>query len=92
MMILNNTILVRESKLLTAFVFVRVAVEPVSKVASQIMEIKGVKEVYEVTGDIDIIARISTQNIDDLNKIIFRIREINGVQGTDTRIVLAIHQ
>ena len=91
-MILNNTILVRESKLLTAFVFVRVGVESVSKVASQIMEIKGVEEAYEVTGDIDIIARISAQTIDDLNEIIFRIREISGVQGTDTRIVLAVHQ
>lgn len=78
--------------MLIAFVFIRVGGTSVPKVASQIMEIEGVEEAYEVTGDIDIIARISAQTIDDLNKTIFRIREISGVQGTDTRIVLTIHQ
>lgn len=62
-----------------------------SRVASQIMEVEGVEEVHEVTGDIDIIARVSARNIDDLTKIIFKIREMEGVQGTDTRIVLASH-
>ncbi|MEM2029282.1 MAG: Lrp/AsnC ligand binding domain-containing protein, partial [Candidatus Bathyarchaeia archaeon] len=72
-----------------AFVFIKVEVDQVSKVASQIMKIEGVEEAHEVAGDIDIIAKVSARNIDDLSKIIFRIRGINGVQGTDTRIVLA---
>lgn len=71
-----------------AFVFVRASADMSSKVASKIDEIDGVKEVYEVTGDIDIIAKISVQNVDELSRIVFKIREINGVQGTDTRIVL----
>lgn len=74
-----------------AFVFVRVNVDMVSKVASKIAEIEGVKEVYEVTGDIDIIAKVSAQNVDELSKIVFKVREIEGVQGTDTRIVLVSH-
>ncbi|MEM0050250.1 MAG: Lrp/AsnC ligand binding domain-containing protein [Candidatus Bathyarchaeia archaeon] len=74
-----------------AFVFVRVNVDMVSKVASKIVEIEGVKEVYEVTGDIDIIAKVSAQNVDELSKIVFKVREIDGVQGTDTRIVLVSH-
>lgn len=72
-----------------AFVFIRVESDALSKVSSQIMKIEGVKEAYEVTGDIDIIAKVSAQNIDELSRIIFRIREISGVQGTDTRIILA---
>lgn len=72
-----------------AFVFIRVEVDQVSKVASQIIKVEGVEEVHEVAGDIDIIAKVSARNIDDLSKTIFKIREINGVQGTDTRIVLA---
>ena len=72
-----------------AFVFIRVNINAASKAASQIIEIEGVEEVHEVTGDVDMIAKVSARNIDDLNKIIFRIREIEGVQGTDTRIVLA---
>jgi len=78
--------------LLKAFVFIRVEVDAISRVASQIMKIEGVEEAHEVTGDIDIIARVSANNIDDLSKIIFKIREISGVQGTDTRIVLASYQ
>ncbi|MEM2402037.1 MAG: Lrp/AsnC ligand binding domain-containing protein [Candidatus Bathyarchaeia archaeon] len=77
--------------MLTAFVFIRVEMDAVSRVASQIMKIEGVEEAYEVTGDIDVIAKISARNMDDLTKIIFRIREIEGVQGTDTRIVLVSH-
>jgi DNA-binding Lrp family transcriptional regulator len=79
-------------RLLKAFVFIRVEVDAISRVASQIMKIEGVEEAHEVTGDIDIIARVSANNIDDLSKIIFKIREISGVQGTDTRIVLASYQ
>lgn len=74
-----------------AFVFVRVSVDALSRVALKITEINGVKEVYEVTGDIDIIAKVSAQNVDELSKIVFKIREIEGVQGTDTRIVLVSH-
>ncbi|MBS7654594.1 MAG: Lrp/AsnC ligand binding domain-containing protein [Candidatus Bathyarchaeia archaeon] len=75
--------------MLMAFVFIRVESDAISKVSSQIMNIEGVKEAYEVTGDIDIIAKVSAQNIDELSRIIFKIREISGVQGTDTRIILA---
>lgn len=77
--------------MLKAFVFIRVEIDAVSRVASQIVKIEGVEEAHEVTGDIDIIAKVSANNIDDLSKIIFKIREISGVQGTDTRIILASH-
>lgn len=77
------------NKMLMAFVFIRVESDAISKVSSQIMRMEGVKEAYEVTGDIDIIAKVSAQNIDELSRIIFKIREIEGVQGTDTRIILA---
>ena len=53
------------------------------------VKIKGLKEIHELTGDIDLIAKVEARNIDELSKIIFNIREIEGVQGTDTRIVLA---
>lgn len=78
--------------MLMAFVFIRVEADAVSKVSSQIMKIEGVKEAYEVTGDIDVIAKVSAQNVDELSRIIFKIREIDGVQGTDTRIILASYR
>ncbi|RLG96910.1 hypothetical protein DRO29_03930 [Candidatus Bathyarchaeota archaeon] len=72
-----------------AFVFVRVETDMGSRVISEISKIEGVREIYELTGDIDIIAKVEAENMDELSKIIFNIREIGGVQGTDTRIVLA---
>ena len=72
-----------------AFVFVRVETDMGSRVISEISKIKGVREIHELTGDIDIIAKVEAENMDELSKIIFNIREIEGVQGTDTRIVLA---
>lgn len=72
-----------------AFVFVRVEADMGSRVISEISKIEGVREIHELTGDIDIIAKVEAENIDELSKIIFNIREIEGVQGTDTRIVLA---
>ncbi|MFB0502338.1 MAG: Lrp/AsnC family transcriptional regulator [Candidatus Bathyarchaeia archaeon] len=72
-----------------AFVFIRVEADTGSRVGSQIAKIEGVEESYELTGDIDILATVSTRNMDELSKILFRIRGTKGVLGTDTRIVLA---
>jgi len=74
---------------LLAFVFIRVEVDAASHVVSQIEKIEGIEELHELTGDIDLIVKVSARDIDGLSKIIFKIREIEGVQGTDTRIVLA---
>lgn len=56
---------------------------------SQIAKIDGIAESHELTGDIDIIAKVSARDMEELSNIIFRMREIKGVLGTDTRIVLA---
>lgn len=74
--------------MLLAFVFIKVKVDAGSRVASEMMKIDGLKELHELTGDIDFIAKVSAGDIDQLSRIIFQIREVDGVQGTDTRIVL----
>jgi len=74
---------------LLAFVFVRVEVEAGSGVASEMAEIEGVRELHQLTGDIDLVVKVSARDIDELSKIIFQIRDVRGVLGTDTRIVLA---
>ena len=79
----------REGMLVLAFVFIRAEADTGSRVGSQIAKIEGVEESYELTGDIDILAKVSTRNMDELSKILFRIRGTKGVLGTDTRIVLA---
>ena len=79
----------RGGMVVLAFVFIRVEADTGSRVGSQIAKIEGVEESYELTGDIDILAKVSTRNMDELSKILFRIRGTKGVLGTDTRIVLA---
>lgn len=71
-----------------AFVFIRVEMDAGPRVPSEIAKIDGVKELHELTGDIDLIAKVSARDVDELSKIIYRIRDVKGVQGTDTRIVL----
>lgn len=72
-----------------AFVFVRVEAEADAGVASEIAKIEGIRELHQLTGDIDLIVKVSARDIDELSKIIFQIRDVRGVLGTDTRIVLA---
>jgi len=72
-----------------AFVLVRVALDMSDRVAYEIAKLKGIQEVYELTGEVDIIAKAEAPDLEELSKILCNIRNIEGVQGTDTRIVLA---
>src|SRR5919112_6496437 len=59
-----------------------------SAVSNQLMNLNGVKVVYEITGQYDIAAIISAPAIADINKCIDDIRKIEGVSDTDTVIIL----
>ncbi|MEM0268569.1 MAG: Lrp/AsnC family transcriptional regulator [Candidatus Korarchaeum sp.] len=59
-------------------------------VAKEISGIEDVVKAYEVTGDYDIIAEISSSDTFSLNKTIERIRSNEGVGGTLSMVVLAI--
>ena len=59
-----------------------------SAVSSRLMELHGVKVVYEITGQYDIAAIIAAPAIVDINRCIDDIRKIEGVSDTDTVIIL----
>jgi Lrp/AsnC family transcriptional regulator, regulator for asnA, asnC and gidA len=59
-----------------------------SDVSDHLMKLKGVKVVYEITGQYDIAAIITAPAIPDINKSIDDIRKIDGVSDTDTVIIL----
>ncbi len=61
-----------------------------SAVSDQLMNLNGVKVVYEITGQYDIAAIIAAPAIADINKCIDDIRKIEGVSDTDTVIILKI--
>jgi Lrp/AsnC family transcriptional regulator for asnA, asnC and gidA len=62
-----------------------------SDVASRISKYEGVSEVYEVTGEEDIVAIIDVTSSPQLNDIIEQIRRFDNVQSTRTRLILKEH-
>jgi len=61
---------------------------PVSEVSKRIIKFNGVDVVYEITGDHDIAVIVHGQSMLEINKYIDMIRDIKGVAGTNTMIVL----
>ena len=59
-----------------------------SAVSNQLMNLNGVKVVYEITGQYDIAAIIAAPAIADINKCIDDIRKTEGVSDTDTVIIV----
>jgi DNA-binding Lrp family transcriptional regulator len=60
-------------------------------IANQIASFEGVSEVYEVTGEEDIVAIIDVTSSPQLNAIIERIRRYENVESTRTRLILKEH-
>ncbi|MGB6681703.1 MAG: Lrp/AsnC ligand binding domain-containing protein, partial [Candidatus Bathyarchaeia archaeon] len=57
-------------------------------IARRLRAFKKIKKVYEVTGNYDIELSIEAESTVDLNQILERIREIDGVQATETQLIL----
>jgi DNA-binding Lrp family transcriptional regulator len=61
---------------------------PTSEISDILMEIPNVENVYEVTGQYDIVAIVSAMNIAEVNECIEKIRRVEGVTNTNTMIIL----
>lgn len=80
------------SKNVKALVEVKIDVNVnTSDIADQIASFDGVSEVYEVTGEEDIVAIIDVTSSPQLNEIIERIRRYDNVESTRTRLILKEH-
>jgi DNA-binding Lrp family transcriptional regulator len=80
------------SKNVKALVEVKIDVNVnTSEIADQIAGFDGVSEVYEVTGEEDIVAIIDVTSSPQLNEIIERIRRYDNVESTRTRLILKEH-
>ncbi len=68
-----------------------IAVEPgipTFEVSKKVNLLEGVERIYEVTGEYDIVMVSNGNNIEHINKVIEDIRKIEGVEKTNTIIVL----
>lgn len=61
---------------------------PTQEVSKKIQGIPNVETIYEVTGEYDIVAVISGMNVVEVNECIEKIRRVEGIQKTNTMIVL----
>ena len=61
---------------------------PTVEISRKIQEIPNVETIYEVTGEYDIVAVINGMNVMEVNECIEKIRRVDGIQKTNTMIVL----
>jgi DNA-binding Lrp family transcriptional regulator len=61
---------------------------PTQEVSNRIREIPNVETTYEVTGEYDIVCVISGMNVVEVNECIEKIRRVEGINKTNTMIVL----
>lgn len=64
------------------------SVADTSKVSDQLLKLKGIEIVYEITGQYDIATIIVAPTILEINSYIDEIRKIDGVSDTNTVIIL----
>lgn len=62
------------------------------KVIEKLLGIEEVTEVMELTGDIDLLIKIDVLDVERLMKTVLRIRGIESILTTDTRVVLSVEQ
>ncbi len=80
------------SKNVKALVEVGIAVNTdTGEIARRMSEYEGVTEVFEVTGDKDIIAIVDVESTQNLNEIIEKVRKYDNVLNTTTRLILKEH-
>jgi len=80
------------SKNVKALVDIRMDVNTEGEdIASQLSNIPGVTEVYEVTGDQDMVVVVDVDSSQKLNEIVDKIRRFKSILSTRTRLILKEH-
>ena len=73
--------------MISAIVLISAEVDRIPEVAAAIADLKGVSEVYSVTGDVDLIAMVRVRHHEELADVIAdQLNKVSGVLGTQTHI------
>ena len=62
--------------------------KPTLEISDKVLKLPGVEKIYEVTGEYDVVTVVSSSSIEGLNQTVEAIRVIEGVERTNTIIVL----
>ncbi len=72
-------------QVITVFVMLQARPDRIPEIATEVAAIKGVREVYSVTGDVDLVAIVRVEKQDDLADIIAdHLGKVEGVVSTRT--------
>lgn len=74
--------------------FIKMSVDPSLReyVISKITKLKNVIELYEITGEYDLMAKVIVTNVDELRStLLTTLTKIGGINRTSTMIVLRSH-
>lgn len=73
--------------MLTAIVLIKTTADRIPEVAQEISNIRGISEVYSVTGDWDLIAMVRVREHERLADVIAdQLSKVEGVVSTNTNI------
>ena len=61
---------------------------PTPSVVKSVKRVKGMEHVYEVAGEVDVLAIVSGDTVDSVNANIDSVRKIEGVSKTNSMIIL----
>lgn len=61
---------------------------PNPSVVKSVKRVKGVEQVYEVAGEVDILAVVTGESIEGVNANIDEVRKIEGVSKTNSMVIL----
>jgi DNA-binding Lrp family transcriptional regulator len=77
------------------FAFVDIFVESaeMDSVVSELAKLKNLEELYEVTGEFDIVTVISAGDIEEFREVLkSQIMKIKGIKSTVSSVVLKVHK
>lgn len=63
-----------------------------NRVMERLLSIEEVREAVELTGDIDLLIRVDVLDVERLMKTVLKIRSVESIVTTDTRVVLSVEQ
>ncbi len=63
---------------------------PTSEISTKLKKMKGVESIYEITGEYDVAVIVSGSNIAEINSAIDEIRKLQGIDDTNTVVVLKV--
>jgi DNA-binding Lrp family transcriptional regulator len=73
--------------MVTAFILINSERTRINEVADMLVEIKGISEVYSVSGAYDLIAIVRVPTNDDLANLVTRnLRSLNAITKTETML------